>query len=394
MSSQGPMRETHSCSRVASTKQRTASRALRHTSGFAQPSVGRSSDGGQGSCNVDAPVALAVAVDEQLARADAVTAAGQPLEVEDVAEQQDARSRRPVMVWVTSETEPLVKTLSARHRGSRVQTNTLPSGPTSTVDAPLHQRLSHTSTPCFGCDPKHPHGGGVRIVHFTERLEAVDERHAADDAAADLCNKDLTAGSPSSDVTQFTLVELVPGIAERPIRRNGQFASDLVLGRPHGPNDQRRICCHPPTLSGSSSGREHGEALLDPLPQGEKLKLLLAQALVLGAEPCRLAHGLRSVLDQRQVALRPSGTRTSPIRSVTSWQRPRGSVALRTRSRLEASRPSQSRSSMSGVPNQHESFFGTSSPLDCDKGNVIPVSRGGHEYAETALALALGSASC
>jgi hypothetical protein len=172
------------------------------------------------------------------------------------------------MVWVTPETKPFIKTLGARHRASRVQTNTLPSGSTGTVDALPHQRLSHTS-PCFCCDPKHPHGGRVRIVHFTERLEAVDERHAADDAAADLRNEDLTVGLPSSDVTQFPLVELVPGIAERAIRRNGQFARDLVLGGPHRPND-RWISCHPPTLSGSSSGREHGEALLDPALKKKK----------------------------------------------------------------------------------------------------------------------------
>jgi hypothetical protein len=34
----------------------------------------------------------------------------------------------------------------------------------------------------------------------------------------------------------------------------------------------------------TESGREDGEALLDPRPQSEKLTLLLAQALVLGKQ--------------------------------------------------------------------------------------------------------------
>ena len=47
-------------------------------------------------------------------------ASRQPLQVEYVAEQPDVGGRRPVMVWITPEAQPLVKALRARHRGSRV----------------------------------------------------------------------------------------------------------------------------------------------------------------------------------------------------------------------------------------------------------------------------------
>ena len=50
------------------------------------------------------------------------------------------------------------------------------------------------------------------------------------------------------------------------------------------------------------SGREHGEALLDPRLKVEQHALLLAEVLVLGAEPHRLAGGLDGVLDQGAVA--------------------------------------------------------------------------------------------
>ena len=198
-----------------------------------------------------------------------------------------------------------VKSLCARHRRSRVQTNTLPSRSTGAIDALPHQRLSDTSAPRFRRDSKHPHGGRVRVVHLTQRLEAVDKRHAADDATADIRNKNLTAVSPSGDVTQFPLVELVPSIAERAIRLDGQLASDLVLGRPHRSNDQRRISCHPRNLSGSS-GREYGEALLDPRLELEQMMLLLKQQLVAREQPLGLADGVEGLLDQRQVALGPA----------------------------------------------------------------------------------------
>ena len=70
------------------------------------------------------------------------------------------------------------------------------------------------------------------------------------------------------------------------------------------------------------SGREHGEALLDPRAQGEKLKLLLAKALDLVAEPRRLASGLDGLLDQGLGDACSSGTRTLPRLKCDRSRRP------------------------------------------------------------------------
>ena len=51
---------------------------------------------------------------------------------------------------------------------------------------------------------------------------------------------------------------------------------------------------------------EDGEALLDPRLEVEQQPLLLAQVLVLGEEPHRLKHGLDGLLDEPEIALRPS----------------------------------------------------------------------------------------
>jgi hypothetical protein len=154
------------------------------------------------------------------------------------------------MVWITPETQPLVEALRAPHRRKRVQTDTLPSGSTGAINAFAHQRLSQPSIPCLCRDPEHPHGGRIGVVHFTQRREPVDERHAADDSAVDLRNEDLTAATPSGDVTQFSLVGRGRGINERSIRLDGQLTSGLVLGWPHRSNDHRPISSHPQSLLG------------------------------------------------------------------------------------------------------------------------------------------------